>query len=236
MQTRTQRGRAAKGRSQAHTLRRFYTILGIVVIVGVAIIAGTVLSTRQPSAANVAAGSTPLDATLPSKGSADAPVTIVEYADFQCPGCAYFSTQIEAQFTRDYIDTGKVRLLYHDFPLTQHQNAIVSAEAARAAGDQGAFWPMHDLLFAKQAEWGTSPNPGAVRQLRRAAKAGPCRLRADHGQPDASRCGGECAAAGYEGPDHADANVCDRWPAVYDAGSAGGDRAGAGGQAKLAER
>ena len=162
MQTRTQRGRAVNRRSPAHTLRNFYTILGIVVVVGIAIIAGTVLSSRQPSGANVAGGSTAIDASLPSKGSADAPVTIVEYADFQCPGCAYFSTQLEAQFTRDYIDTGKVRLLYHDFPLTQHQNAIVAAEAARAAGDQGAFWPMHDLLFAKQAEWGTSPNPLAL--------------------------------------------------------------------------
>jgi protein-disulfide isomerase len=163
MQTHTQRGRAATKRSRADTLRKFYIVLGIIVVVGVAIIGGAVLSSRQPlSATGTASGPTAVDPSLPSKGRADAPVTVVEYADFQCPGCGYFATQLEAQFTRDYIDTGKVRLVYHDFPLSQHQNAIVAAEAARSAADQNAFWPMHDLLFAKQAEWAESPQPLAL--------------------------------------------------------------------------
>jgi protein-disulfide isomerase len=159
VQTHKQRGRAANRRSQANSLRTFYTILGIVMVVGIAVIAGSMLSSRQPSAANVAGGATAIDASLASKGSADAPVTVVEYADFQCPGCAAFATQLEAQFTRDYIDTGKVRFVYHDFPLSQHQNAIPAAEVARCAGAQNAFWPMHDLLYANQAAWGTSAQP-----------------------------------------------------------------------------
>jgi protein-disulfide isomerase len=159
VQTRTQRGRVAARRSRTNTLRTFYIVLGLIVVVGVALIGGTILSSRQQSSAS---SPTAIDPSLPSKGRADAPVTVVEYADFQCPGCGYFATQLEPQFTRDYIDTGKVRLVYHDFPLNQHQNAIVAAEAARAAADQNAFWPMYDLLYARQSEWAESPDPLAL--------------------------------------------------------------------------
>jgi len=86
-------------------------------------------------------------------------VTVIEYADFQCPACGAFFSQLEPAFTHDYIDTGKVRLLYHDFPLQQHPNAIPAAEAARCAADQGAFWGMHDLLFANQSAWSELPQP-----------------------------------------------------------------------------
>ena len=89
-------------------------------------------------------------------------MTVVEYADFQCPGCGAFATQMEAQFTRDYVDTGKVRMLYHDFPLQQHPNAIPAAEAARCAAQQNTFWPMHDMLFAQQDAWSTQSQPLAA--------------------------------------------------------------------------
>jgi len=69
---------------------------------------------------------------------------------------------MEAGIVKDYIDTGKVRFVFHDFPLPQHANAIAAAEAARSAADQGAFWPYHDLLYAKQAEWENSPQPLAL--------------------------------------------------------------------------
>jgi protein-disulfide isomerase len=84
---------------------------------------------------------------------------VVEYADFQCPACGVFATTLEAGIVKDYIDTGKVRFVFHDFPLPQHANAILAAEAARSAADQGAFWPYHDLLYAKQAEWENNPQP-----------------------------------------------------------------------------
>ena len=92
------------------------------------------------------------------KGSADAPVSVIEYGDFQCPSCAAFATQQEASFDQKYIETGKVRFVYHDFPLPQHSNAVVAAAAARAAGEQGKFWQMHDLLFTRQRAWSTSSN------------------------------------------------------------------------------
>jgi protein-disulfide isomerase len=90
------------------------------------------------------------------KGSPDAPITVIEYGDFQCPSCGAFATQQEAAFDRRYVETGKVRFVYHDFPLPQHDKAVIAAAAARAAGEQGKFWQMHDLLFTRQRAWSAS--------------------------------------------------------------------------------
>ena len=86
----------------------------------------------------------------PMKGNADAPVTIVEFSDFECPFCARFHSQTLKQLESEYIDTGKVKLIYRDFPLSFHQNAQKAAEAAECADDQGKFWEMHDAIFENQ--------------------------------------------------------------------------------------
>jgi protein-disulfide isomerase len=86
-------------------------------------------------------------------GSADAPVTIVEYSDYQCPYCRRHVMQTMPQIQKAYIDTGKIRYIFKDFPLDFHPNASKAAEAARCAGAQGAFWAMHDRLFDSQGEW-----------------------------------------------------------------------------------
>jgi protein-disulfide isomerase len=87
----------------------------------------------------------------PTLGSPDAPVTIVEFADYQCPACA-LATPILNQLIVEQPD--KVRLVFRYFPLTSiHKNAFASAQAAEAAGVQEKYWEMHDLLFAKQKEW-----------------------------------------------------------------------------------
>lgn len=154
------RKRSNRRKSRKNSSNSFYILLGIVLVVGIALIAGSVLSPKQTTAVNNIAAE--LDPSLPSKGSADAPVTVVEYADFQCPGCANFAMQMEDQITRDYVDTGKVRFVFHEFPLTQHRNAIPAAEAARCANDQGAFWKMSKMLFANQAAWGTNAQPNGL--------------------------------------------------------------------------
>ncbi len=81
------------------------------------------------------------------KGDSNAPVTIVEFSDFQCPYCARFYTQTLPQLEQQYIDTGKVKFVYRDFPLASHQQAQKAAEAAECAGDQGKYYEMHDILF-----------------------------------------------------------------------------------------
>jgi protein-disulfide isomerase/plastocyanin len=87
----------------------------------------------------------------PVKGDADAPVTIIEFSDFQCPFCSRFYTDALPQIEQEYINTGKVKLVYRDFPLESiHPQARPAAEAAECADDQGKFWEFHDLLFENQ--------------------------------------------------------------------------------------
>jgi len=88
------------------------------------------------------------DATEHVLGNPDAPVTVIEYGDFECPYCA-----AAAPVLRQLVEEsdGRVRLVFRHFPLAgTHPHALTAALAAEAAGAQGAFWPMHDVLFARQ--------------------------------------------------------------------------------------
>lgn len=87
------------------------------------------------------------------KGDANAPVTIIEFTDYQCPFCSRHFEQTFGQIESEYIDTGKVKYVVRDFPLGFHPNAQKAAEAAECAGDQGRYWEMHDQLFSNQGEW-----------------------------------------------------------------------------------
>lgn len=88
----------------------------------------------------------------PVLGDKDAPITIVEFSDFQCPFCARFRTDTFDQIKTQYIDTGKVKFVYRDFPLTSiHPMAQKAAEASECADDQGKFWGYHDKIFENQA-------------------------------------------------------------------------------------
>ena len=90
----------------------------------------------------------------PFKGNADAPVTIVEFSDFQCPFCGRFYEQTLPSIIENYVDTGKVKFVYRDLPLDSiHPNARPVHIAAECADEQGKFWEYHDILFDKQVEW-----------------------------------------------------------------------------------
>lgn len=86
-------------------------------------------------------------------GRATAPVWLVEVSDFQCPYCKQWHDQSYGEIKRAYVDSGKVRLAYVNFPLSIHRNAMPAAETAMCAAAQDKFWPMHDALFATQALW-----------------------------------------------------------------------------------
>lgn len=79
-------------------------------------------------------------------GRADAPITIVEFTDLQCPFCNRFATQTFDRLKKDYIDTGKARFISRDYPLDFHPQARPAAIASRCAGDQGKFWEMRVAL------------------------------------------------------------------------------------------
>jgi protein-disulfide isomerase len=95
----------------------------------------------------------PVDVSVdddPALGPADAPVTMIEFGDYQCPGCGMFSTQTLPQIESNY--GTRVRFVFRDFPLTSiHQYALKAAEAADCANEQGAFWKYHDLLYQNQS-------------------------------------------------------------------------------------
>lgn len=91
----------------------------------------------------------------PMLGNPKAKVTLIEFSDFQCPFCRSFWSGALQQIKSEYIDTGKVRFVYRDFPLSFHPAAQPAAEAAQCANDQGKFWDMHDKLFQEQEKKGT---------------------------------------------------------------------------------
>ena len=90
----------------------------------------------------------------PFLGDDNAPVTIVEFSDFQCPYCSRFRDQTFDLIKENYIDTGKVRFVYRDFPLSSiHPMAQKAAEASECADEQDKFWEYHDKLFAGQSSF-----------------------------------------------------------------------------------
>lgn len=99
-------------------------------------------------------------------GSPNAKVTIIEYASLSCPHCAHFQTETYPKLKKDYIDTGKVRLLYRDFPLDTR--ALAGSVIARCVAPEKGY-PFVQILFAKQEEWAAAQNP--LEPLRALAKS-----------------------------------------------------------------
>jgi len=93
------------------------------------------------------------------RGNPDAPVTLEEFGDFQCPPCGKFSEFVE-DLLKEY--NSRLRLVFRNFPLSGHEHAREAALAAEAAGLQGKFWEMHDTLYREQETWTKAPN---VREL-----------------------------------------------------------------------
>ncbi len=101
-----------------------------------------------------------------TKGSSDAPITIYEIGDFQCPACRMFFTSTLPHLMREYIETGKAKLIYINFPIVElHPNAAAAHEFAMCAARQDRFWPVHDLLYGHQSTWERMDDPGSYFKL-----------------------------------------------------------------------
>jgi protein-disulfide isomerase len=99
----------------------------------------------------------------PIRGDPNAPITIIEFSDFQCPFCARFHVQTLPLLLEEYIDAGKVNLVYRDFPIQSiHPNALPAAVAAECANEQGNYWEYHDTLFEKQSSWSRLDSNAAI--------------------------------------------------------------------------
>lgn len=133
--------------------RKFYTILGAVGIIGVLAITYAATRSDAPAMTAVDPGALTGPAEGYVMGSADAPVEIIEYGDFECGACAQFAIVTEPQVRELLVATGKARFRFMDFPLPMHANSIPAHLAGACANDQGKFWEMHDQLFQNQHRW-----------------------------------------------------------------------------------
>ena len=137
--------------------RTFYLALAVLLILGIGVVgyawqrgkdAGVATTLTNDTTATVAGGYV--------RGSPDAPIEIVEFGDFECPGCGEFATKTEPQIQANLVAPGIVRFRFIDLQVTPvHRNAPAASVAAACANDQGTFWEMHDRIFAGQAEWST---------------------------------------------------------------------------------
>jgi len=145
---------------------RMYLIAGIVIL----LIVGLVVYTTQGSGGTV---TTPVpladsDEELQrargiSMGREDAPVLLYEFADYQCPACAQFSTFAHPLIKERLVDRGIVRLVRYDFPLVMnHRHAFLASRAARCAEEQGRYWEYHDILYGRQPTWAVQRDPSGV--------------------------------------------------------------------------
>lgn len=149
------RGKAAGAvkSSQSGSKRGFYILIMTAAVVGIATLAYV---TGKSRAGNVIA----LDPTLPPvtsqgylMGSPSAPIEVIEFGDFECPVCNQFAAVTEPDIRTLYVNTGKIRFRFIDFPLGMHRNTLNASVAAACADEQGKFWPMHDVIYEKQDLW-----------------------------------------------------------------------------------
>jgi protein-disulfide isomerase len=136
-------------------MKRFYALLIGVAVVGLGVL-GVLLN--RPKTVSIPANVTIQTADTAGfrgylKGSADAPVEITEYADYQCPFCQTFATIQMPAIEQRLIRTGRLRWRYRDFPLQQHPFSRLAAHSAACADEQGKYWEQHQRIYDGQGEW-----------------------------------------------------------------------------------
>ena len=141
----------------------FYVLILLAVVVGAAGIWYTMNGNKQEPI-TLAPGTVLPTAEGQLMGDPKAPITIMEWADFECPGCGQFATLQEPDVRKRIVEAGLANFRFYDFPLVEiHGNTMIAHLAASCAADQGKFWQMHDLIFQGQYDWNTQ----ATREPRR---------------------------------------------------------------------
>jgi protein-disulfide isomerase len=145
---------------------RTYLIIGAVALVVLAVVAFTMMGNGgQAARAPVATTFDPSQlqqARGVAMGPENAPVLVYEFADYQCPACAQFSTFAHPLIKERLVDQGVIRFVRYDFPLVNaHPHAFLASRAARCAGDQGRYWEYHDVLYGRQPTWSSVRDPSA---------------------------------------------------------------------------
>jgi protein-disulfide isomerase len=169
----------------------------VLVLAGLALGGGA--ARAQNGAANPDEVRLKLEPGEPALGRSDAPLTMVEFTDYQCPYCRRFQAEVWPKLRHDYIDTGKLRYIARDLPLEFHSSAAPAAEAAHCAGEQGKFWDMHAALLGGEMDFAA----GGIERRARALKLdmtrfGECVARKKYADVIAAHAH-EADAAGIDG-------------------------------------
>jgi protein-disulfide isomerase len=131
----------------------FFGALAVVAVVGIGALA-YVASRPQTEAKTVdPATLVPGEPQGYLLGKPDAPVQVIEFADFECPACGQFATLAEPDVRKRLIEPGTVAYRFYDYPLAMHRNTWQASNAAACADEQGKFWEYHDILFNEQDRW-----------------------------------------------------------------------------------
>src|SRR5882672_2541146 len=131
---------------------RYTREVGVMKVLLAAMMTFTLMMTGAlPASAQVVGGKLIGVDDDPGIGDPKAKVTIIEFGDYQCPSCRMFWREVEPRLKKDYINTGKVKLVFRDYPIVQiHPEALLAAMAADCANDQGKYWQYHDKVFREQ--------------------------------------------------------------------------------------
>lgn len=151
-------------------MKKFYYLFGVVVVIGIGVVGFNVGNSVLSSAATA-----PIELDLTDDealvalaqgvtlGDDDAPVTVVEFGDYQCPGCGAFALSVKPQLEGTMVASGEVKFVFYDFPLISiHPNSFLAARAARCSDEQDGYWEYHETLFRNQARWATATMPSSA--------------------------------------------------------------------------
>lgn len=143
-----------KPQPKSRNARGFWALLAVVFVVGAGALAW-LTTQRAETVITMDPGLAPVAAEGYRLGRPDAPVEIIEFADYECPVCSQYAMVTEPDVRARLVETGLARITYFDFPLDMHRNTWGASMAAACANDQNRFWEMHDRLYAGQLEWNT---------------------------------------------------------------------------------
>lgn len=156
-----------QAREAGSDMKKFYYLFGAVAAIGIGVVGYNVSAGMFGSAV-----SAPIVLDLEddealvalaqgiTKGDEDAPITIVEFGDYQCPGCGAFALNVKPQVEQVLVNSGQAKFVFYDLPIVSiHPNAFLAARAARCAGEQEKFWEYHETLFRNQSRWSAASMP-----------------------------------------------------------------------------
>jgi protein-disulfide isomerase len=149
--------------------------------------------------ANPAVGMTVNVAGKQTLGDKNAKLTLVEFTDYECPFCGRHFRETAPRILKDYVETGKIRYVFNDLPLSMHPHAKKAAEAALCAGEQGKYWEMHDLLFSNQQALDNTNLIAYATRLRLNIPAFQKALESGKYEPQVSANAAEAARLGFTG-------------------------------------